>query len=171
MSRPKRTAIVYFSLNGNTEYVAERIYDNLEDQTMIDVIKLEPVKPYVDKGPMKFVKGGAASVFGAKPELVEYQFDPKEYDTVIIGTPVWAGSIAPPLRSFLLSNKLKGKNVAIFLCSSSGKVEKCMDKLKKYLKKSAVVTTLSLLDPAKAKSGEDLYEIQRFVGEVARNKK
>ena len=170
MFKPKKIALVYFSLNGNTEYVAEKIYNTLDDQEMVDVIKLEPIKPYVDKGPMKFVKGGAASVFGSKPELIGYRFNPKDYDTVLIGTPIWAGSIAPPLRTFLLSNKLKGKNVAIFLCSSSGKVDKCLDKLQKYLKKSNIVSTLSLLDPAKGKSGEDLYQIQKFVETVMESK-
>ena len=170
MFKPKKIALVYFSLNGNTEYVAEKIYNIFDDQEMVDIIKLEPLKPYVDKGPMKFVKGGAASVFGAKPELVDYNFNPKDYDTVVIGTPIWAGSIAPPLRTFLLSNKLKGKNVAIFLCSSSGKVEKCLDRLQKYLKKSEIITTLSLLDPAKNKNGEDLYQIQKFVEAVMESK-
>ena len=79
--KPKKTALVYFSLNGNTDYVANRIAEEIGNQADLDVIRLEPKKPYVDKGPMKFVKGGAAATFGAKPELKAYDFEPKEYDT------------------------------------------------------------------------------------------
>lgn len=168
--KEKRTALVYFSLNGNTDYVANRIAEELSNKIPLDVIKLEPVKPYVDRGPMKFVKGGAAATFGTKPELKAYDFDQKNYDTVILGTPVWAGTMAPPLRSFMLANRLKGKNIALFINSTSGNVEKCMKKFEKYLKKTNLIASLSLKDPAKKMSEEDLEEIRKFAEEILENK-
>ena len=168
--KEKRTALVYFSLSGNTDYIAERIAEEIGSQVKLDIIKLEPVKPYAHKGPMKFVKGGAAATFGSKPELKPYDFQAKEYDTVILGTPVWAGTIAPPLRTFMLANKLKGKNVALFISSASGNIDRCIGKLSKYLKKTNIIATIGLVEPLKSKNEEDLKEISRFVKEILENK-
>jgi len=168
--KTKKTALVYFSLNGNTDYVAERLAEALRDQVELDVIRLEPVKPYADKGFRKFMKGGADATFGAKPELKLYNFDPRDYDTVVIGTPIWAGTVAPPLRTFMLHNRLKGKNIAIFVNSMSGNSEKCLSKFEKYLKKTNIIATMSLVEPMKAKSGEDLYTIRKFAEEIMEKK-
>jgi len=33
---------------------------------------------------------------------------------IVVGTPVWAGSMAPPIRTFLKSEAVKGKLVHVF---------------------------------------------------------
>ena len=45
-----RTAIVYYSMSGNTRYVAEKIAEKIN----ADVIRIEPVKAYPDQGAKKF---------------------------------------------------------------------------------------------------------------------
>lgn len=168
--KKKKIGVVYFSLEGNTEYVVQRIKEvlqaggaNLEED--VTILKLEPVQPY-STGKGKFLKGGVAAMAGSKPQLKPYRFDPKEYDVLILASPVWAGTIAPPLRTFLLANKLKGQKVGLALCSTSGRVDHCFKKFDKYLRKTEVVSMLSLIDPAKKKKGEDQHEINRFVGEI-----
>jgi Multimeric flavodoxin WrbA len=162
--KTKKIAIVYYSMSGNAHYIAEKLAETLEGET--DIIRLEPVMPYAEKGAMKFIGGGKAAVFGEKPELKMYSFEPKEYDMVILGTPVWAGTFAPPLRTFMLHNKLNKMNVALFATSDSGNAEKCFEKLAKYLKKSNIMGTLSMTSPAKNKTGDALYEIRKFASEL-----
>ena len=53
-------------------------------------------------------------------ELEEYDFDEKNYDLVIVGTPVWAFTFSPAIRSFFLKNSLFGKKVAFFCCHEGG---------------------------------------------------
>jgi menaquinone-dependent protoporphyrinogen IX oxidase len=55
-----------------------------------------------------------------KPELAPYQFDPEIYDLIIIGTPVWAWSFAPPLRTFFNDHSLEDKKVALFITHQGG---------------------------------------------------
>ena len=43
----------------------------------------------------------------------------EDYDTMIIGSPVWAGKMAPPMRTFLTQAQLAGKKTAFF-CTSGG---------------------------------------------------
>ena len=45
--------VVYYSLEGNTEYVAEKI----REKTGADLLKLVPKKAYHDKGLAKFLWG------------------------------------------------------------------------------------------------------------------
>ena len=60
-----KTAIVYYSLNGNVRYVSEKIAKELG----ADLIELVPVKAYPDKGMKKFIWGGSAVTFKKKPDL------------------------------------------------------------------------------------------------------
>lgn len=59
--------VVYFSLEGNTQYVAERI----KEQTGADLSRLVPKKAYQDKGFAKFFWGGKSAVMAEKPALVD----------------------------------------------------------------------------------------------------
>ena len=88
-----KTAIVYYSMSGNTKYVADKI----EEKLNADLIRIEPVKAYPDQGAKKFIWGGKSAVMGEKPKLQPYEFNAEQYDRIIIGTPVWASSFAPPI--------------------------------------------------------------------------
>ncbi len=41
------------------------------------------------------------------------------YDTLLVGTPNWFGTIAPPVQTFLKDSDLSGKRVAPF-CTNGG---------------------------------------------------
>ena len=84
-------------MSGNTQYAAEKI----AEATGADVLRIAPDKAYPDKGAKKFLWGGKSAVFGDKPKLLPYEFKAEEYDLVILGTPVWASNITPPLRTFV----------------------------------------------------------------------
>ena len=45
-----KTAIVYYSLEGNTKYTADKIANLLKESCEVDVLRLEPEKSYPDKG-------------------------------------------------------------------------------------------------------------------------
>ena len=59
--------VVYYSLEGNTEYVA----NVLKEKIGADLLKLVPKKAYHDKGFAKFFWGGKSAVMAEKPELEE----------------------------------------------------------------------------------------------------
>ena len=113
-----KIAVVYYSLEGNTQYCAEKLGEMLG----ADVIRIEPVKPYATGAFSKFFEGGKSSSFKEKPPLKPYVFG--EYDLVILGTPLWAWDMTPPLRTFLLENDLKERKVAAFITSGGGKADK-----------------------------------------------
>ena len=101
-----KTAIVYYSMSGNTKYVADKIAEKID----ADIIRIEPVKAYPDQGAKKFIWGGKSAVMGETPALQSYEFSAEKYDRIILGTPVWASTFAPPIRSFLKENPDIHKN-------------------------------------------------------------
>ena len=137
-----KALIVYYSMSGNTEYAAGRMAERLG----ADMLRLEPVKEYPDSGFRKFFWGGKSAVMAEKPALKPYRFETDGYDTVIFGFPVWAGNIAPPIRTFISENEMKASKYAAFACQSGSGAEKAFGKLKACLGHD-LVETLVLIDP------------------------
>ena len=146
-------------MSGNTQQTAEAIAKEIG----ADIIRIEPVKEYPSAGARKFIWGGMKAMMGEKPPLQPYDFS-GEYDRIIIGTPVWASSITPPLRTFITENKekLKNKRFAVFTCYSGGGAEKAIQKLKKLLEIESFEAELILTDPKDQPKAEDDAKIREF---------
>lgn len=154
-----KTAIVYYSMSGNTTYVAEKLAAALN----ADLIPLVPTKAYPDSGFKKFFWGGKSAVMGEKPKLEPYAFDASAYDLVILGSPVWAGTFAPPLRTFLHEQRdgLRGKRLAAYFCCSGGP-GKVLEKLGAYLDGIRPEQELILIDPRDKPSPDTDRAIDEF---------
>lgn len=108
-----KTLIVYYSLGGSTRAVAE----SLASMLGADLDRIEDAVPRLG------AFGYARSVFEALAKgvpTVRFARDPREYRLVILGTPVWAGTMASPLRSYLLMNRGRFAEVACF-CTQGGR--------------------------------------------------
>lgn len=158
-----RTAIVYYSMSGNTKYVADKIAGELKDSDEVDIIRIEPEKAYPDKGARKFFWGGKSAVMGEKPKLQPYEFEAEEYDRIIIGTPVWASSFAPPIRTFIHENPdIQGKKIAVFICFRGGGADKAISRMKKYIGIEKFEAELVLIDPKENIKPENDIKIEAF---------
>lgn len=165
----KKVAIVYYSMCGNTEYVAKYISEKID----ADLIRITPKKEYPNSGLKKFFWGGKSSVMGETPELEEYDFDSSKYDYVILGTPVWASSFVPPIRTFVKENKekIKEKKIAVFVCYSGSGAIKAVDKLKNYLEINEFDKKLILVDPKDKMTDEKNKEIEDFCVDILKQSK
>ncbi len=155
-----RDLIVYYSLEGNTEYVVNRI----KAKTGADTLRLVPRKAYKDKGFAKFFWGGKSAVMAEKPMLNDYEADLAVYDRIIFGFPVWASTFTPPIRTFVSDNMdaLKGKKFAAFACQSGNGAEKAFEKLAKYIGIDSFDTTAVFIDPKACPDGKKDVEIDDF---------
>jgi flavodoxin len=162
----KKAIVVYFSLEGNSKYVADIIVKYLE----ADTLRLITEKDYPKGNVSKYFWGGKSVVFGEKPKLVSYSFNADEYNLIIIGTPVWAGSFAPPIKTFLGENDLKNKKIALYACNSGGDADKCFNKLKKEIPDCEVIATLALADPKVKQLEENSKMIKEFCNRISQIK-
>jgi flavodoxin len=115
---------------------------------------LFPKKEFPNDGFKKYFWCGKSSVFHEKPELANETLQFDTYDTIVIGTPTWAGSMTSPIRSFLAGEKLKGKQVYLFTCNSGGKDEKCFAQMSKYLENNTLKGWVSFKQPDEKNFGE-----------------
>ncbi|MDD4200529.1 MAG: flavodoxin [Eubacteriales bacterium] len=144
--------IVYFSLEGNTDYAAGKIAEAVGG----DTLRLFTKKAYIDQGFSRFVWGGKSAVMAEKPELEPYDVDLGAYEMIVLGFPVWAFTFAPPLRTFIEENRniLNKKPLAAFACQSGMGAERSFAELKKCIGIADFVAEAVFIDP-KAKQKED----------------
>ena len=82
------------------------------------------------------------------PELRQFSQNPAAYDLIILGTPVWAGSYAPALRTFFKTTPLTGKRLALFCCYANN-AGKTFEAMKAALPGNAFLGEKGFLNPAK----------------------
>lgn len=110
-----KTLIVYFSWGGNTRAVASHIHDLIGG----DMVEVETVIPYPDTYEEVIQIAPRELESDYRPELKTNVENMDEYDTLIVGTPIWGGHLAPAMKSFLASYDLAGKSIAPF-CTHGG---------------------------------------------------
>jgi len=144
-----KTAVVYYTLDGNCALVAAEI----QTQLNADSVRLRTKDEKKRSSIGKFFWGGGMVFLRKKPKLKPYTFDASAYDLIIIGAPVWAGTPAPPVGTFLSEAGIKGKKIALFLCHGGGK-ENAMDKLKAQLAGNEIIGEIDFKYFAVDKKGD-----------------
>jgi len=122
-----RILVVYYSLTGNTKKIGEEITKrlNAEIEEIIDKKKRT--------GFLGFLRSGYEALFKRMTDIETTSKNHNEYDLIIVGSPVWAGSLSSPVRTYLSLYKDKMKNLAFFATygMSQGKVFKQMEEISK----------------------------------------
>jgi flavodoxin len=137
-----KTLILYYSLTGNTKFIAETI----KDETGADVQPLKPIKDLNPESGTRFMWGGMHATMKKKPELEPFKYDPNDYELLIIGTPIWAWQASPPIRSLVDSYDFTNKKVALWCCCA-GKGIKAMERYKKLFKEAKIIDEIILQNP------------------------
>lgn len=100
-----KTVVVYYSYTGNTKKVAEKIGKSLG----CDILSLTPTVPFstnYDEVVDTYQNNSIENV-----DVKINKVDVKDYDKIIICTPVWWYTICPVVTTFLKENDLTGKIV------------------------------------------------------------
>lgn len=134
--------IIYYSLEGNTKLMAEAMAEAIG----ADVLQLTPKKELRSTGFSKFLWGGTQVMMKKKPELLPLNYHPLDYDLIILGTPVWAWSYAPPIATLLSTIDFSGKLMALYCCHG-GNYGKTFTNLKTQLSGSTVLDEIDFFEP------------------------
>ena len=153
-----KTAVVFYSLDGNCALVAEEIKAKLN----ADLIRLYTKDEKKRSKIGNLFWGGAMVLFRKKPPLIPYTFDPSVYDLIILGAPVWAASPAPPIQTFIHEAGITGRKIAIFACHGGGK-ENSLGKLRTLLAGNNVVAETDFFNPCKSGIEEVRQKISDWI--------
>ena len=152
--------VVYYSRTGITKKVAESISKELGCDSE------EIISKRGRNGPFGFMYSGYESYRKKLAEIGETKNDPSAYDLVIIGTPIWAGRMSSPIRTYITKNKDRFPKVAFFVTCGGMDLTKAMAELEDLCGKKSVGTlTVTTEDVSKDKY---LQSVKDFVTKISK---
>ena len=144
-----KSLIVYYSRTGTTKKVADKLADKLKAD------KEEIIDFKNRKGAVGYIIGGKDAMTKKLTKINELKKNPENYDLLIIGTPVWAFTMAPAIRTFLIKIKDYNKKIALFFTAGSSGMKKTLTQMKELLPKSKLTATLALTTSEVVNKGYD----------------
>ena len=125
--------IIYFSAEGTTKRVAEKLAEHIG----ADLFEIVPEQPYT-AADLKWTNPLARcnrEKFGKKDVPVSSRIaDFDQYDEVSIGFPIWYGAAPNVVYTFCKGYDWSGKKVRIFATSGGSGIGKTAEKLQPYIK-------------------------------------
>ncbi len=113
-----RTLVVYFSATGTTKALAEYAADILGT----DIYEIVPEEPYTEADLAYYTGGRADQEQGdpsARPAIAGTIENMEDYDTILLGYPIWHGQAPRIISTFLESYDFSSKTILPFCTSHS----------------------------------------------------
>ena len=112
------TLVVYFSATGTTKPLAEYAADILD----ADIYEIVPDDPYTEEDLVYYTNGRAdreQNDSSARPAISGSIENMEQYDTILLGYPIWHGQAPRIISTFLESYDFSGKTILPFCTSHS----------------------------------------------------
>jgi flavodoxin len=140
--------VVYYTRTGKTKSVAEAIAAQLgaDLEEIVDLKKRE--------GKIGWIMSGKDASRKSTTEIAPAAKNPAEYDLVVIGTPIWAWSPTPAIRTYISQHNLSDKKVALFYTFDSD-MKQAGERTKALLPNAVIVSELGLANPSGKKEETD----------------
>jgi flavodoxin len=156
-----KTLVVFYSRTGITRKVAESIRENLK----CDLEALVDLKDR--KGPIGFVVSCKDGFMKKPTDIKQAQKDPKDYDLVILGTPVWAGTMSCATRTYIQQNKDKFKSIAFFCTAGGGSMDSTFNHMERESGKAPLA--MLGLKASQVKKGKFMDEVSQFTNKLVKS--
>ena len=150
--------VLYYSQTGNTAYVAQEI----ADQMGADIEEIVPVHPYDTGFRATIERCLKEREEGTVTEIEPLTADLSNYSVIFIGYPVWFGTYAPPIATFLDQTDLSGKLIVPFCTFGSGGLESSVRDMTEKLPSDDVMV-LSGYGVRAARLDAVPYEVDQFL--------
>ena len=155
-----KALVVCYSNGGTTTLVAKRIAQQLgADLEVIEEVK--PMSRLVVDGKTSSSGGGAmaraalAAWLGMGAAIRETRKDPAQYDVVLVGTPVWVGSVTPAVRSYLKRHRRTLPRVAFFCTAGDPTKGRALNQMGKLARQEPLATVAVKSDDARSDACAD----------------
>lgn len=120
-----KTLVVYYSYTNNIQSVVTELTKQID----ADVLRIQPAEKGLDYAANNYAIGSAQisairnnpNEASSYPDIDPVDVNLADYDSIIIGAPLWWGSMAAPLQTFLFQNgkSMAGKNIGLIVSSAS----------------------------------------------------
>ena len=160
---PKPAILVaYYSWTGSNRKVAQALAEELG----ADLEEVQLASPR--SGILGLIALGLSDIIGRGAKILPPSKDPSKYGLVIVGTPVWAGGMAPPMKQYLRENKARFKSIAAFsACGSPGNAGKVFSQMESITGLKPVAT-MAVKGVSFSPSGKEMeYSDSSYKAELA----
>ena len=123
-----KALIIYFTRTGNTELFANYIKEKMN----IELFKIVPAYPYPEDNDEMSKVCQEEQSSNARPEIKDPLTDVSEYDTILLGTPIWYGHIPNIVMTQLEKLNLNGKTIYPFNTHGGSGVGSTVTDIKQY---------------------------------------
>lgn len=134
--------IAYFSYTGHTKVVAQQL-QNLTGGTLFEIW---PQEAYSSDYDITERQGRKETRDGYRPLLAEQVSNLDSYDIILLGTPNWFNTVAPPVATFLSENDFSGKKIALFCTNGGGGLGHTVSDIHSICKGADVLDSLSIYE-------------------------
>ena len=158
----QKVLVLYYSQTSNTKVLAEEIASRLG----ADIEEIEPVNPYDGDFQATIERCMQEREQGITPEIKPIEANLDKYDVIFIGYPVWFGTYAPPIITFLNNVDLSGKKVVPFCTFGSGGLESSVKNMKEAQPNADVVSGYGVRAARMDAMPKEVDEYLKFMGFV-----
>lgn len=153
-----KTLVIYFSRSGVTQTVAEQVARGCKAD-------IEPVKDLATRsGLAGYVRSVAQAARHAEPTIGKGAHSPRDYDLVVLGTPIWCWNMSSPMRSYIRRHQGQFRKVALFCTYGGSGHEGVLADMQKLCGVSPVATLA--LTTAQVQEGRSKQAISEFVKKI-----
>ncbi len=155
-----KTLVVYFSCTGTTELVAEYITEILG----ADSYQIVAEDPYTEADLAYYTNGRADQEQNdpnVRPAISSGVENMDEYDTIILGYPIWHGQAPRIISTFLESYDFFGKTIVPFCTSHSSGIGSSASNLHALCSES-----VEWRDGKRFESGVSKESVQKWIEEI-----
>ena len=126
-----KVLVAYFSASGATAEKAKQV----AEAAGADLYEIRPAKPYTEadanwKNPVARCNREWATK--KKIELADTDAKVEQYDTILLGYPIWYNTAPLVIRSFLSAYDFSGKRIIPFATSGGSTLKRSVGDLKKW---------------------------------------
>ncbi|KAH7827895.1 uncharacterized protein MONOS_251 [Monocercomonoides exilis] len=163
MAAPQpRILIIYFTRTGNSKMICDNLVAEFQKSginTVTEAVVFNDATPGVGK----YWKHVFKSLFGAKYQLdAEPVNDPRQFDIVIFGTPVWSWGLPPPVAEWLKKRNfdITRTTFAAYVQMNAQGAESCIKDIEKLIKAKMSVSIISKSGEFKNRSNIDAKSVE-----------
>lgn len=154
----KSCLIVYYSRTGVTDRAAHA----LAAECGADLEALQPLRPYRNAG--GFLRAAWEAECHLPARIAAVQRRPSDYPFIVLGTPVWAGHMSAPMRTYIMQQRQHFHRVSLF-CTMGGRGgDKALDEMAALCHKAPMARLC--LREQEVRTGRHVERLQALVSEL-----
>ena len=156
----KKVLVAYFSASGVTKKVAEKIAAAANG----DLFQIEPEIAYSEKDLSWMNKNSRSSLEMSdkdfRPAMIKKELNLSEYDSILLGFPIWWYVAPTIINTFLESYDFSGKKITLFATSGGSGFGNTVQELRNSAPDAHIVEG-KIMNMASAEDIQKLIEIGR----------